>query len=215
MPVQPRFRAFESREDAARELALDLSKGLAEAVQARQSACFVASGGGSPEDTYKRLGSFGLPWSRIRVLPSDERRVPADSPRNNLGMIRRSLGVDAQFMELTEATSIDELLPFDVVLLGMGEDGHTASLFPTDPDIEAALASSANIHTCSIPGLEEARISLTPRALLDSRMIYLLIFGASKRDCYELAHSPGSVADCPVRILSQGAQVPVQVFWAP
>lgn len=213
--VMPVFRGFESRADAADALATVLSKRLAEAIEANGRASLVASGGSSPEATYQRLSACALDWSRVKVLPSDERCVPADSARNNLAMIRRSLGVDAEFIELNECAQISSLLPFDVVLLGMGEDGHTASLFPSDPDIDAALASESRVIQCRPPDAEESRISLTPRALLDAGAICLLILGSGKRARYEAARQPGCSAEYPVRILFQQRRVPVQVFWAP
>ena len=172
------FREFEDRATASEALARAIWQSLSVALQNSDSACFVASGGGSPKETYQRIAELPLAWEKVRILPSDERCVPEDSPRSNLGMIRMALSVNAQFVPLNESSSIHAFRPFDVVLLGMGEDGHTASLFPTDPDLESALTSSAAIHHCHALGLPESRISLTPAALLDAKGIFLLFFGS-------------------------------------
>lgn len=211
----PTFREFDNRAAAAKALAEEIRQTLIQALQGSSVASFVASGGGSPKETYQRLCQLPLAWEQVSVLPSDERCVPEDSPRSNLGMIRTHLPVNARFVALDESSPIATLRPFDVVLLGMGEDGHTASLFPGDPDLEAALSSNAALHHCHVPGFSESRISLTPSALLDSKHIHLLMFGVKKRETYELALEPGAVQEFPVRFLFQGEAPALQVFWAP
>ena len=209
------LRGFESRAAASQALANEIFQTLSGVLQRSGAASFVASGGGSPKETYQQLSRLPLDWEKVSILPSDERCVAEDSPRSNLGMIRTHLPVNARFIELNESSPIHTLRPFDVVLLGMGEDGHTASLFPKDPGIEAALSSDVCLHQCHPPGMPEARISLTPVALLDANCIFLLIFGGQKRERLDAALAGGPVHEYPVRILLHDARIPTQVYWAP
>lgn len=213
--ADPVFEKFESRSAASESLAREICQRLSAALGESGAASFVASGGSSPQETYHHMSRLPLAWEKVSIVPSDERCVPSDSPRSNLGMLRRHLSVRADFIELSESSPIHTLRPFDVVLVGMGEDGHTASLFPNDPDIRAAISSDDFLHRCHPPGLPEARISLTPTALLDAECIFLLIFSEDKRERLRTALAPGPLHEYPVRILFHGAGIPLRVYWAP
>ena len=210
-----KFHRFAERSQAAEALAQAIAQRLGGALEDKGRASFVASGGGSPRETYELLGRTSLDWQRVSVLPSDERCVGKDSPRHNLGMIQSALGVPASFAELTLETILDDLRPFDVVLLGMGGDGHTASLFPGDPNLLDALDGEGHTHPAEVPGLPEARISMTRAALLDAKAIFLLILGADKLRAFEAAKQPGPVSEYPVRILLHDPALPLEIYWAP
>jgi 6-phosphogluconolactonase len=97
----------------------------------------------------------------------------------------------------------------------MGTDGHTASLFPGAPQLEAALRSPEPLALLDVPSLGSQRVSLTPAALLATRRIDLLIFGTEKRAIYESAVAGDDLGEFPVRCVLRQKQVPVRVFWAP
>ncbi|MEM8547834.1 MAG: 6-phosphogluconolactonase [Pseudomonadota bacterium] len=224
-------QSFDTRERAATTLAGDIARALREAVAARGHATFVVSGGSSPLATYAQLAEMSLPWSKITVLPSDERWVGEDDPASNAGMLRRTLlqhaATAASFLSLydggIEAAAADAAMsarvaalsfPFDYVLLGMGGDGHTASLFPDDPDIEAALAASAPCVVARPPSQPLTRISLSPNALLNARHIALLFFGQDKAEVFAEANEPGDLAEYPVRSVLRQELVPVTTYFA-
>ncbi len=209
-----KFREFGSRAEASEALAETIAHALGAALDSGGRASFVASGGGSPRETYERLGRSAIDWRRVSVIPSDERLVPVGSSRHNLSMIRKTLGTEAAFVELTLQTDIDTLRPFDAALFGMGDDGHTASLFPDDPEIDAALRSRGNTHEAHVPRMPEARISLTPCALANAGTRCLLIFGAKKREVLAAACEPCPASAYPVTVLLEGASAELQVFWA-
>jgi 6-phosphogluconolactonase len=132
-------------------------------------------------------------------------------------MIRRELlqgpAAAARLVSLIPPGAIPER--FHAVVLGMGVDGHTASLFPGSPDLRAALESDDALQRLAVPGLEADRVSLTPRALLSSRRIDLLFFGEDKRAVFEQAERPGDPTEFPVRAVLEQDRAPVTVFWAP
>ncbi len=220
------------REQASQALAKRLSLVLSEAIKERGGATLVVSGGTSPVRLFELLRQAPLDWSKVTVLASDERLVPVDSDERNESMIRRTLlsgaAAEASLVSLVsdpsdpaacEQFANDNLAqlegPFDAVVLGMGGDGHTASLFPDAPDIESALVSDRLCVVQNVPSQQRTRISLTPKALLNSREIALLVFGDDKNSMLEKASAQGELSEFPVRIVLHQSQVPVTTYWAP
>lgn len=190
------------------------------ALDARGRASLVATGGRSPGPVYDRLAKADLDWAHVAVTLSDERQVDADSPNSNARLLRERLfqgpAAKAQYLPLTDYAEgvLQKLLPFDAVMLGMGEDGHIASLIPGSPVMAHAMDPAGQALTAESPqgfgSPPVARITLTLAALLRSRAIFLLIAGEAKRQV--ILNALGG-ADLPVRAILQQDGVPVRVFW--
>ncbi len=224
-------RTFDSREAASTALANHIAGSIRIAIEGSGNALLVVSGGTSPLATFQALRQKPLPWRKVTLIPSDERLVPVDHKDSNEGMIRRELmqegAVEATFFSLAgEGLPDDERLsqlnsqlgslrkPLDIVVLGLGDDGHTASLFPNSPDIDIALRSSDNCIIQHPPHLDKARLSLTPSFLLDAKEIILLFFGDQKRTVYDRAKLDGAVGELPLRFALNQQSVPVTTYWA-
>ncbi|MEJ2383332.1 MAG: 6-phosphogluconolactonase [Xanthomonadales bacterium] len=212
-----RIREFDDRSQAADALAAALQAGLGAALTTRGAAVLVVSGGTTPGGLFRALRNKPLAWNRVTVLASDERDVPPDHADRNEAMIRHELlqgpAAAARLIPLIPPGAVPR--HFDEVVLGMGADGHTASLFPDSPDLAAALSARGPLVRLRVPRLDGHRVSLTPAALLACRRISLLFFGAEKRAVFEAALGGDDAAEYPVRaVLAQDA-VPVTVYTAP
>lgn len=214
-----------------------LSKRIAAQLDKRARAgraTAVLSGGTTPAGVYARLSAANIDWSAVTLTLSDERWVDTDDADSNERMIRASMLRDrarqADFVGLkTRGQSPEAGLaacerrlagchwPASVVLLGMGSDGHTASLFPDDPGLAAGLNAAGLVRCVAAhpKSSAQARISLSLACLLDSELICLLIMGADKRVVLNAALEDGPAEDMPVRGVLKQQRVPVEVYWAP
>lgn len=228
----PRFSCHGDRHDLDRALAAEIVACLATAIDARGAATLVVSGGRTPVGSFEALSWHGIDWSRVTITLADERWIGADHDDSNERLVRahllRNQAASAHFVPLKNAATTPEegvaacnaaltrlRRPFDVVVLGMGDDGHTASLFPDATEISAALESQSLCVAVRPTRAPHGRMSLTPRALLDSRAIKVQIDGAGKRRVIELAMSDGPVAELPIRVALAQRAVPVDVLWCP
>jgi 6-phosphogluconolactonase len=183
---------------------------------------------------FEQLRARPIEWRRVCIALADERWVDPSDPGSNEKMVREVLlkerAAEARFAGLKNAAPSPDLgavsawetfaripRPFDVTLLGMGDDGHTASLFPGSPNLSIALAASAAAGCVGMwsPSAPQPRLSLNLSALLDSRRILILIEGAGKLSAYEAAAGAGPVEAMPVRAVLRQSRVPVEVIWAP
>jgi 6-phosphogluconolactonase len=228
------FRTFESRQAASSAAADLLATAVAEQLAAgpQLEASLVVSGGSTPGPCFDLLSAKKLDWFRVTVIPSDERWVACEHPDSNERLIRIRLlkgraeggkvlslfraGIEASQAPGLIEQDLDGLTrPFTATLLGMGEDGHFASLFPDFEDLQNALNPQGGTQciTVQTAGSPHLRISLTLSALLDSEHLVLLIFGEAKRIVFEAANAGGS--SYPVGSLLQNARSPLTVIWAP
>ncbi len=212
---------FPSADGLADVAASAIGGALSDAIAARGSATLVATGGRSPGPVYDRLSATSLDWTRVTVTLSDDRCVGEDHPESNARLVRtrllRGFAAPARFLPLWPAPGPAALLaltPFDVVMLGMGEDGHIASLIPGDPGLEDALTTSDLLR--DVPeGLGKpplARVTLTLTAILRARAIFLLIAGEAKREVIARAARGENL---PVTRLIAQAGDRLRIFWTP
>ncbi|AHD09637.1 6-phosphogluconolactonase [Phaeobacter gallaeciensis] len=209
--------------DVANQLAGDLKTHLLH----HDSASFAVAGGTTPAPIFDDLCAADIDWARVRLMATDERWVPVDSDRSNARMIRERLLVNraaaATFLPfhvparapedvLAEVESqVQPELPLSVVLLGMGEDMHTASLFPGVDGLTEALAADAPVLAVMRPDSQpEPRVSLSARVLDAAIAKHLVIYGDAKREALEIAKSLPP-EDAPIQaVLSE-----MTVHWAP
>lgn len=226
-----RQHSFIDGETLARTLAADVAASLRRRLEAHDRASLVVSGGRTPAAFLRELARSSLDWSRIHVTLADERCVTAADPASNLRLVREAFAgtaaAAAPLLEIdatrddaaaTWSAALQSLpLPFAAVVLGMGDDGHFASLFPGMPGLAAALASDGPVTV--VPGLApvepKARLSMTLAALLTTDLLVLHVTGASKLETLQRAASAGSALEMPVRALLAQSRVPLEIYHAP
>lgn len=179
-------------EDNAEAVARHAARLVAEAIQAG-ARTLVLAGGSTPARCYQLLAEAPVSWGRVTILFGDERCVPPDHPDSNYLLARRSLLNRAQPATVhrvpgelgpEEAAAaytrvVDALAPLDLILLGMGPDGHTASLFPDNPALQSD-ASVVAVHGAPKPPPD--RVSLGLRTLRTARRTVFLVTGSDKSE---------------------------------
>jgi 6-phosphogluconolactonase len=228
------LKKFRRADALASKVASEIAAGLAGAIMVRGRAGLLVSGGHSPAVLFEQLRTQVLAWSQVSIALVDERWVEPTDPTSNERFVREALLHDraaaarffglknrAQSPDLGAAAAWSELThiprPTDITVLGMGDDGHIASLFPGSPNVKNALDLEAPEGCISMwsPSVPHARLSLNLRALLNSRCIYIFFQGEAKLRTYTTACGPGPVEEMPVRAVLRQQWVPVEVVWAP
>lgn len=226
------WNGFADRQDLATALAGEIADRLTGAVAEHGTALLAVSGGTTPAKMFAALSTTPIAWDRITVTLVDERFVPPSSPRSNAGLVAANLlqnkAAAARFVPLYhEAASIEDAAvadsealrslpwPLDVVILGMGGDGHTASFFPDAGNLEELLdpASQRIVLPVHAASGGEPRLTLSMARIVAAGFVALHIEGDDKRIAFNGAMGPG--AKKPIRSVLEAAPRRIEVFWAP
>lgn len=225
----PTEHFFADGAQAAADLATRIATLLGDAIATRGTASIALSGGRSPKPVLEALATTPLDWSKVVVTLVDERWVAPDAPDSNERLLRETLltgpAAAARFVPIkndatdayagqpaVEAAFAAIPWPLDIVLLGMGEDGHTASLFPAAVELADGLTSAARTIPVTPPAAPHQRLSLTASAILASRHIFLQISGAAKKAVYDNARAGGPVEQLPIRLALLQDKTPVEIW---
>ena len=235
MPVVE-FIEFDNREELAQQLADDVAARLEPDLEEGTFGSLALSGGSTPKlflQTLAKHDDFQSDMTYIALV--DERHVPPDHERSNEAMVRENAGLQdhpaSEFLSLWQAGKSaqetadaaqaklrdDDELPFDVLILGMGEDGHTASFFPdssdisrvTDPDTQRLFDT---VESASVP---DTRLTMTLPVITSARYLVLHIEGSAKRNVFERALRDGDADELPIRHVIRDPRARLHVYWAP
>lgn len=227
----PTEHIFATGPQAAADLAARIALVLTQAIEARGVATLAVSGGRSPRPVLEALSHVPIDWSKVVVTLVDERWVEPVSADSNERLVRetllqgpaaearfvpmKNLAADAYAGQAAAEPAVAALpWPLDIVLLGMGDDGHTASLFPGAAELAEGLSTDTRTIAVTPPAAPHQRLSLTASAILDSRHVFLQIGGAAKKAVYERALAGGRQEKLPIRLALLQDKVPVEVWIA-
>ncbi|WP_129141156.1 6-phosphogluconolactonase [Modicisalibacter coralii] len=221
--------ATSPRENLAAQLAEAVAGALVADLEHRDRALLVVSGGSTPVPFFERLAAMALPWSRIDVTLADERWVSEDDPDSNARLAREHLvqgpAAAATFHPLTTDDATPEQgaaavasriaalpWPASAVILGMGGDGHTASLFPDSGELGLALTTDEVAVAVRAPSVAQPRITLSAGCLHRAERHFLHIAGDNKRAVLARAMAGDDARELPIRAF---LACPLAVYWAP
>ncbi len=222
---------FEQRADLDIQLASKVANILSNAVATKGKASIAVSGGSTPKGFFTALSQKDLPWGDITITLADERWVNIESDASNTRLVHENLlqnnAVNAKFFhlkqgeELCEETLCDlnlaassSLLPLDVLILGMGEDGHTASLFPCSGEIDECFSTQAPLLKVIPKTAPHERISFSFSSLKNSENIFLHISSESKKTVLNSALAGTDIKQMPIRAFLQDPEINTNVYWA-
>lgn len=233
-----KIQKYADREKLFAAVAMRCQRQLQLALEKYDEASFIIPGGTTPGPAFAQLAKSSLDWEKISIAQSDERWLPSDHPQSNQGLTARTLLIDnakqANYVAMKnshdkavdgeEQCNSDYLrlaYPFSLTMLGMGLDGHIASLFPNSKPISEALdlqntnpCIAIDGSGCPVAGDYPERMSLTLSAILNSKLIILLLTGEEKLEVIDLAVKENQPEKYPVSALLNQSKTPVEIFWA-
>jgi 6-phosphogluconolactonase len=226
------MKQYENTSALDNSLSAEVSERLANAIATQGKASLILSGGRTPMGFFHQLSQQALDWSKVTVTLADERWVDNDHQDSNEKLVRENLLINeahcAQFLSLKNSaqTAVEgeaaleaelaEYGQFTVVILGMGDDGHTASLFPGATALAAGLDLDSGRSCIAVmpTAAPHERISMTLPRLLNTKRLIIHISGENKQKVLDQAQAGNNAEELPIRSVLQQSQVPVTVYWA-
>lgn len=234
--IEAEWWDYETADEMGAAVSSDIQFIIERAVAARGHALIVVPGGNTPVPVFAAMAKVKRDWSKVTLLPTDERLVPADSSLSNASMIAKAFaGTQARVIHLAQGVDLadykqagrtadaavaDLPWPPDLVVLGMGADGHTASIFP-GPDLKIALDAPVArrvVGTMPDPLPSEApvaRLTLTAPTILSAGALMMVISGDQKREVLEAAIEQGQGSRYPIGRVLANSEIPIDIHWHP
>jgi 6-phosphogluconolactonase len=231
--IEAEWWEYDSPAEMADAVAGDVGFIIESALDARGEALVALPGGATPGPIYEKLAKAKLNWKKVTIVPTDDRLVPVSDPMSNIAMIARHfIPLGARVIPVISESATDYRAagnaasarlsdlkwPPDLVWLGVGEDGHVASLFP-GPDLNDAIEAPASRLAIGVmpdpmpKNAPVARVSLTRSAILSARTLIIVGSGETKRAVLEQALEQGTRSELPVGRVLADCELPVDIHW--
>ena len=235
MTIEAEWWDYDDADEMADAIAGDVGFIIDSALEARDQALIALPGGTTPLAAYDRLAAQKRNWKDVTIIPTDDRLVEVTSPMSNVAMLaKRFLPLGARVVPLTGgATAADYRMsgkaadarlaelpfPLDLVWLGVGADGHTASIF-AGPDLDEALNGPKERRALGVmpdpmpADAPVARVTLSKAAILSARTLTLALTGKDKRKLVERALKDGALSSTPIGRVLADSDLAVDIHWA-